>query len=67
MTEHYSKQTVSVSAFCLKHNKYTEHRVDGGRKGPCVRCMEELQVEHAYNEQEQRQEQRQGVLFRESC
>jgi hypothetical protein len=64
MTEHYSKQTVSVSAFCSKCNKSTEHRVDHGRKGPCLRCVEKLQADFTYHEQEKRKEQRQGVLFR---
>ena len=30
MTEHYTKQTVSVSTMCLKCAKPTEHRVDSG-------------------------------------
>ena len=64
MTEHYTKQTVSASAFCRKCNRSTEHRVDAGRLGPCMRCVENLQAEHAYNEQERRREERQGVLFR---
>lgn len=63
MSEHYSKQTVSISAFCLKCNKTTEHRVDDGRKGPCMRCIEKRQIEHAYNEQERRKERAQGILF----
>jgi len=66
MTEHYSKQTVSVSAFCKKCQKHTEHRVDTGRLSACTRCEERLQIEHAYREQERRQAQRQGVLFREA-
>lgn len=61
--EHFTKFTVSVSAFCKKCQKQTEHRVDSGRLGPCVRCMEKLQVEHAYNEQERRREARQANLF----
>ena len=65
MSEHYSKQTVSVSAPCFKCMKPTEHRVDSGRLGPCMRCIERLQSEHAYHEQERRSQQRQGVLFRQ--
>ncbi len=63
MSEHYSKQTVSVSHFCLKCKCQTQHRVDGGRLGPCMRCIETRQVEHAYNEQERRKERAQGILF----
>lgn len=63
MSEHYSKQTVSVSAFCKKCNKYTIHRVDDGRKSACTDCEAKLQLDHAYNEQQRRTEKRQGVLF----
>jgi hypothetical protein len=66
MTEHYTKLTVSAMHFCSKREKSTEHRVDGGRLGPCLNCIEKLQIEHAYNEQMKRQEQRQGVLFGEA-
>lgn len=63
MAEHYSKQTVSVSVRCNVCNKPTEHRVDKGLLGPCLRCAEKREVDHAYNEQQRRTEKRQGVLF----
>lgn len=40
MTEHYTKNTVSVSAWCPKCRKETMHRVDAGRRGPCQACIE---------------------------
>jgi hypothetical protein len=39
MAEHYTKNTVSVTVWCSKCRKFTEHRVDAGQRGPCVPCM----------------------------
>ena len=39
MAEHYTKNTVSVKAWCPKCYAFTMHRVDGGRKGPCEVCL----------------------------
>lgn len=64
MSEHYSKQTVSVSAFCKKCQRQTVHKVDDGILGACLSCVEKLQADFTYHEQERRKEQRQGVLFR---
>lgn len=33
MPEHYTKNTVEASCWCLKCNKMTPHRVDDGRRG----------------------------------
>ena len=65
MAEHYTKLTVSACAWCARCRKQTGHRVDKGRIGPCMRCIERLQIEHAYNEIEQRRQRRQGNLFPE--
>jgi hypothetical protein len=34
--EHYTRNTESVTAWCLKCHRNTQHRVDNGRKGPCL-------------------------------
>lgn len=39
MGEHYTKSTVSVTVWCPKCVKCTTHRVDGGRRGPCLECL----------------------------
>jgi len=43
MKEHYTKNTVEVSAWCKKCEKLTMHRVDRdtqqGRLGPCLECV----------------------------
>lgn len=36
MAEHYTRNTESVTAWCNKCQRFTEHRVDNGRKGPCM-------------------------------
>lgn len=39
MPEHFTKNTVSATWWCPKCGKATEHRVDGGRRGPCLVCL----------------------------
>ena len=46
MTQHFQRSTVSVSLWCLKCNKYTQHRVDDARKGPCLECIDRLEKQH---------------------
>ena len=36
MGEHYPRSTETATAWCLKCKRFTVHRVDGGRKGPCI-------------------------------
>jgi hypothetical protein len=36
MPEHYTKNTVEVSVWCNTCNRMTMHRVDDGRRGPCI-------------------------------
>jgi hypothetical protein len=45
--EHYTRNTVSVAAWCLKCQKQTQHRIDGVRKGPCLECIKKLDEQHA--------------------
>lgn len=33
---HFTKSTVSASFYCPTCNKDTEHRIDDGRRGPCL-------------------------------
>lgn len=46
MTQHYTKLTVSASAWCGKCGKHTQHRIDNGRKGPCLDCIAKLEAQH---------------------
>jgi ribosomal protein L44E len=60
MTQHYTRNTVSVSAYCSKCAKNTQHRVDGVRKGPCLECIRKRDLEVAQGKAEQ---ERQRGLF----
>lgn len=36
MSEHYTLETVEVKVWCRVCRQPTMHRVDGGRRGPCL-------------------------------
>jgi hypothetical protein len=36
MTEHFTRNTETATAWCAKCGRSTEHRIDDGRVGPCV-------------------------------
>jgi hypothetical protein len=59
--QHYTRNTVSVSAYCSKCEKFTQHRVDGVRRGPCLECIRKLDAQHATDKVVI---ERQGDLFR---
>jgi ribosomal protein L44E len=66
MTEHFPRSTVSVSLWCAKCCKYTQHRIDGVKKGPCEECVAELERRHKLNEAirlGRATEEKQGELF----
>lgn len=63
MSEHYTRSTVSVSSWCSKCQKFTQHRVDAGRKGPCLDCIERADREHAERRMERAEYARQRELF----
>lgn len=46
MTQHFTKSTVSASFYCSKCEKFTQHRIDDGRKGPCLDCIRRLDAQH---------------------
>jgi hypothetical protein len=50
MPQHYTKLTLEVSVCCDVCGKETMHRVDAGRRGPCLTCLERLEVEGAAKE-----------------
>lgn len=39
MAQHYTRNTVSVSALCARCGKFTQHRIDDRRVGPCLDCI----------------------------
>jgi ribosomal protein L44E len=50
LKEHFSRNTQSASLWCQKHRRYTMHRVDDVRKGPCLECVAELERQHRISE-----------------
>lgn len=47
MTQHFSRSTISAGFWCGKCQKQTQHRIDNGRKGPCLGCIAKLEAQHA--------------------
>lgn len=45
MPQHYPKDTVAVQVWCNPCHKETMHRVDAGRRGPCLECMAKREQE----------------------
>jgi hypothetical protein len=47
MPEHYTKNTIECTVWCKPCGKLTQHRVDTGRRGPCLECIakRDLQIE----------------------
>jgi hypothetical protein len=39
MAQHYTRNTMSVAAWCPTCRKETQHRVDDRRRGPCLECL----------------------------
>lgn len=64
MTEHYTKNTESVTAWCNFCNRQTQHAVSNGRRG---RCMEHQVMAQSKRQKKQREQnaakQRQPRLF----
>jgi hypothetical protein len=47
MPQHYTKSTVQATVWCNPCGKLTPHRVDDGRRGPCLECIAKLEALHA--------------------
>jgi len=46
MPEHYTKNTLEATVWCNRCNAMTQHRVDSGRRGPCLPCMEKQKADN---------------------
>lgn len=46
MSEHFPRNTVSAAFWCGKCSSMTQHRIDAGRKGPCLDCIAKLDAQH---------------------
>ncbi len=45
MTQHFTRNTVSSAFYCGKCARFTQHRIDKGRKGPCLDCIAKYDAE----------------------
>ena len=63
VTEHFPRSTVSQSLWCNKCQKHTQHRIDDGRKGPCLVCIEKLEAQHEKSELPKVATEKQEDLF----
>jgi ribosomal protein L44E len=63
MHEHYPKATIEVSVWCNRCGKFTMHRVDDGRRGPCLDCMAEQEHESEMRKRAQAHCPKQRSLF----
>jgi hypothetical protein len=65
MPEHYTKNTLECTAWCARCQRDTQHRVDGGRRGPCLECQPRGMSKDQEARQKRLQKQRQQPgLFR---
>lgn len=66
MPEHFTKNTLECTAWCAKCQRNTQHRVDGGRRGPCIDPKHPVQKESAKQKRRREKgefEKRNPLLF----
>ena len=62
MTQHFTRSTVSAAFYCSKCAKVTQHRIDDGRKGPCLECISKLEKLYQQHEDFERELKNQGAF-----
>jgi ribosomal protein L44E len=64
MTQHYQRNTTEVMAFCPTCGRNTMHRVDSGRRGPCLEDHRQgMSVKQQKQKEKQEADKDQGKLF----
>ena len=71
MPEHYTRSTLEATVWCNRCGAATQHRVDDGRRGPCLACMEKLDIKNKADrirrglevEQEEERKRQNPTLF----
>lgn len=64
MSQHYTRNTSAVLAYCPTCNRKTMHRVDDRRIGPCLEHgAREFTRKQAREREKREAEQEQGSLF----
>jgi hypothetical protein len=49
MGGHYTRNAFECTAWCNRCRRDTQHRVDGGRRGPCLECIKKRELENEVN------------------
>ena len=52
MPEHYTKNTLETTAWGAKCQRFMQHRVDGGRRGPCLELARRKKLEKQQRQRE---------------
>ncbi len=60
--QHYSSNTVSITAYCNKCGKQTPHQVSGHKKGACIPCVEKLEEDHKKRAAQPRAPEQKGLF-----
>ena len=66
MPEHFTKNTLECTAWCPKCQRDTQHRVDAGRRGPCIdpaHPVQELSQKQKKRKEQSEKEKRNPTLF----
>jgi len=58
MPERYTRNTLECTAWCNKCRGMSQHRVDGGRRGPCIDAKHPVQELTKAQEERRRKEER---------
>jgi len=62
MSEHYTKNTQQAEEWCRKCGRLRPHRIDAGRRGPCLVCLEKLSSQPAKEPEPERRKSRAELL-----
>ena len=63
MTQHYTKNTTAVTAYCPTCNRRTRHRVSDGRQGLCMEHEAKLSKAQEKASEKREEEEKQPRMF----
>lgn len=65
MSEHYTRNTEWATFWCTRCRRNTQHRIDEGRRGPCLDPQHPKPLVRAVIPKFDLKESEQGILFPE--
>ena len=63
MTQHYTKNTTAVMAYCNTCNRKTRHRVSDGRQGTCLEHEAKLSTAQEKARKKRKEEEKNPRMF----